>query len=776
MNATTTTERAILAFLSAHPQLIRTLVDRYPKATIYARLRSLQAGGLVAKRGRQYLLTTAGLQAKAAHEGGHAFDGLVEAYPPLREVPSAQHRALVDLALGALVLRQLTDQEEHHAGFLLVGPSLTWKSSAGRFLCLAAGADPATCLVDLAAEAGRSLWIRRDATGDIRSQRALLSASVVVLDEYGLADRAVRQAVLPLISGRCRVPLENDVLPITPVPIITMNPRPGQSLTARTGFSLPQLRRLVPCDLGAVPLPDLALTGQRALDAARAAGPLTLRAPTGSCEAFREAVVRLLRQALVPDAGGIVDVELLLGLGRGLTGWLTPPIALRQVLYDFLLVVETVSWVKPGWLDLVRAFPDRGEEAVASIGARGAAMALALPASLPPTISLFPERADLSRQKEHAAMNSRDSVLPTFTLSERSKALLVWLAENAGISLDEAVYLLIELYRMQQEFNDNDLDDLRAVVQLREACGTANIAISDLRTAVELTAGLRARGLTLDHIQATLQVAADLAEAGLYLEDAVAVVDLMKALKKAGINARLPEQLGAALKRYYALGYEPKQLGRVAKLWAQLQALDLGLDDLEQLLAQHRQLAELGLDARAAADLATAFDLAGVPDAQRAPVLGKAIALGQTGIALADLQAEQETRSQELRQLQAGQTALQEILTAGRDEQARIDQEETATRVRVAALREEAAKAEDALATAGALQHFFLGNLDAADPFFAKVITLRQLRRTRPGLFPGFETMLSVAIQAQVRQFLSRICEAPLAPPARGAVGPAANG
>jgi len=776
MNATTTTDGAILAFLSAHPQPIRTLVDRYPKATIYSRLRALQAGGLVAKRGRQYLLTTAGLQAKAAREGGQAFDGLVEAYPPLRELPSPQHRALAELEIGALVLRQLTDQEEHHAGFLLVGPSLTWKSSSGRFLCLTAGADAATCLVDLAAEAGRSLWIRRDATGDIRSQRGLLSAAVVVLDEYGLADRAVRQAVLPLISGRRRVPVENDVLPITPVPIITMNPRPGQSLTARTGFSLPQLRRLVPCDLGAVPLPDLALIGERALDASRAAGPLTLRAPEGSCEAFREAVVRLLRQVLIPDAVGIVDVELLLGLGRGLTGWLNSTMALRQVLYDFLLVVETVGWVKPGWLDLVRAFPDRGEEAAASSGARGAAMPLALPASLPPAISLFPERADLSRQKEHSSMNSRDSVLPTFLLSERSKAQLVWLAENAGIPLDEAVSLLIELYRMQQEFDDPNLDDLRTVVRLREACGAAEITASDLRTAVEFSAGLRKRGLTLDDIQTTLQVAADLADAGLYLEDAVAVVALMKALRKAGINARVPEQLGAALRRFNALGYEPKQVGRVAKLWEQMQALDLGLDDLERLLAQYRQLATLGLDARAAADLATVCDLAAVPDGQRAAVLGKAITLAQAGIALADLQAERDTRSQELRRLQAEQAALQETLKASRDEQARIEQEETEARARVTALREEAAQAEDAIVTARAIQHLFLGNLDAADPFFAKVITLRHLRRTRPGLFPGFETMLSAGIQAQVRQFLSRICEGPLGAPPPGAVGPAANG
>ncbi len=776
MKATTTTDWAILEFLSAHPQLIRCLVDTYPKATIYARLRALQAGGLVAKRGRQYLLTTAGLQVKAEHEGGHAFDGLTGAYPPLREVPSPHYRALLDLAIGALVLRQLTDQEEHHAGFLLVGPSLTWKSYAGRFFCLTAGADPSTSVVDLAAEAGRSLWIRRDAAGDIRSQRALLAAPVVVLDEYGLADRAVRQAVVPFISGRRRVPLENEVLPITPVPIITMNPRPGESLTARTGFSLPQLRRLVPFDLGAVPLPDLALTGEEALDAARKAGPLTLRAPKGSCEEFRGAVVRLLRQVLVSDAVGIVDVELLLGLGRGLTGWLTPTSALQQVLYDFLLVVETVAWVKPGWLDLVRAFPHRGEDAEASIGGRGSALKPALPASPQQTISLFPERADLSRQKEHPAMNSRDSVLPTFLLSERSKAQLVWLAENAGASLDEAVSLLIQIYRMQQEFDDNDLDDLQAVVRLREACGAAEITVSDLRTAVELTAGLRERGLTLDHIQTTLQVAADLGEAGLYLEEAVAVVDLMKALKKAGINTRVPEQLGAALTRYDALGYEPRQITRLAKLWEQLKALDLDLDHLESLLAQHRQLAELGLDTRAAADLATAFDLAGVPDGQRAEVLGKAITLGQTGIALADLQAQRETLSQELRRLQAEQAALQETLKAGRDEQARIEQQQTEARARVAALREEAAKEEDTIATALAFQHFLLGNLDTSDPFFSKVIILHQLRRARPGQFPRFETILSAAIQAQARQFLTRICEAPLAAPTSDSADPSANG
>src|SRR5260370_19936556 len=105
MTSLTPADRAVIEFLSSSPRPIRELLRAYPKATIYARLRALQGAGLVAKRGSQYLLTTAGLQVKAAHDGGRPFDGLVEACPPLRAVPSPQHRALLALEIGALVLR-----------------------------------------------------------------------------------------------------------------------------------------------------------------------------------------------------------------------------------------------------------------------------------------------------------------------------------------------------------------------------------------------------------------------------------------------------------------------------------------------------------------------------------------------------------------------------------------------------------------------------------------------------------------------------------------------
>lgn len=226
MRSMTATDWAILDFLSEAPKPIRPLLAIYAKATVYHRLRALRTQGLVAKHGTAYALTSAGQQVKAEREAEIFSEGLAQAYPPLRDVPTPQHRAMLELAIAAVGLRQHTDQEERHAGFLFLGPTLTWKSSAGAFLCLAAGVEPSTHVVDLASESGKSLWIRRGSAGEIVAQRLLLEAPVVVFDEYQLADPAVRRAIAPFLSGRRRVPVENSILTISPVPILVMNPRP----------------------------------------------------------------------------------------------------------------------------------------------------------------------------------------------------------------------------------------------------------------------------------------------------------------------------------------------------------------------------------------------------------------------------------------------------------------------------------------------------------------------------------------------------------------------
>ena len=68
------------------------------------------------------------------------------------------------------------------------------------------------------------------------------------------------------------------------------------TLEEQTTFNPAQLRRLLICNLDAVAMPDLALTGRQALEAARSYGPVVLPTIRTDLEAHREALVRLLRK------------------------------------------------------------------------------------------------------------------------------------------------------------------------------------------------------------------------------------------------------------------------------------------------------------------------------------------------------------------------------------------------------------------------------------------------------------------------------------------------
>src|SRR5206468_1215691 len=111
----------------------------------------------------------------------------------------------------------------------LFGHTLAWKSSLARFACLMLGLSPATHLIDLAAESGQSLWLRRDARGDVTFQREILTAPFLAFDEYLEADAKVRSVIQHFLSGRTIVAFDNSVLTIAPVCLVTMNARPKVS-------------------------------------------------------------------------------------------------------------------------------------------------------------------------------------------------------------------------------------------------------------------------------------------------------------------------------------------------------------------------------------------------------------------------------------------------------------------------------------------------------------------------------------------------------------------
>jgi hypothetical protein len=669
MRSLSAVDWTILEYLSTEPTPVAPLVGPLPRGSLYRHLAHLRAAGLVVKSGRRYALTSTGLALRAEREHGHAWEAMSRVYPALMQVPSPQHRALLELMLAAVVTRQYTAQPEHHAGFLLLGPTLAWKSSAARFCCQAVGVDPATHIVDCGAEAGRSLWLRRSPSGDIVAQRALINSPVAIFDEYQSADRGVRRAIAPFLAGRRHIPVENSLVEIRAVSLLVLNPGPGKTLATRTGLSIPQLRRLIPCDVGAVQLGDLALRGEAAVAAARQGGPVALRAPRGSCESFRGALVRLLPRVLKPDVVSMVDIELLLGLGTGLTAWLPEASAMRQALYDAFLVYETVGWTDAAWVDAVRQFPST---TTASTGASPIASRPG-PAAAAQQIALFPERHVSSRSEEEVAVGTHDSMLPPFTLSDATKARLIWLGQVLGAPLDRAVNAVIDHFAATQ-LDGFDCDDVEAIVRIRKQCEAVDVSLSDLRAFIEAQAVLAEHNLTMADVGPALETVETLAEAGLTVEEAGAVATLMVDLREAGVDATIVEELRTTLARYRAMGFDPVIVTPAAILVDRLRALGITPDDLNERLPH--------LDR-----LAGALSTAGLADDRRDQALARMVEVGLTEADLGDLRAKKKEIEGEIQKLKADRAEYERSLSAVQDALAQACRKESEVSQRVAALQ-----------------------------------------------------------------------------------------
>jgi hypothetical protein len=265
---------------------LRDLRGPIPSGTLYRHAGRLVQLGWLRKEHGLYRTTESGLrQLVAAGTGGHG-DRLIEVYPPLELVPTPVHRALVELIWAAMVARQHATRPDRHPFFVAFGGTLHWKTSLGAFICHALGLDPAVHIVDCGTESGKSLAVRRSGAGTLTFKRELLDTPFLVLDEVLTADAAVRAALTFFVGGRRVVPVENDQLTVRPVALLTLNPRPKATLEDRIGLSAPQIRRGLLADVDAVPMPDLAAIGERALAAARAHGPRDPRGPGAGLSGF----------------------------------------------------------------------------------------------------------------------------------------------------------------------------------------------------------------------------------------------------------------------------------------------------------------------------------------------------------------------------------------------------------------------------------------------------------------------------------------------------------
>ena len=257
-------DSAILTYCAEDFRPLKPLLQTIPKGTVYRHAKRLCQLGWLGREGRRYQATDAGRhQLQAAH------------------LPTDTHRAVFELALAAVICRQYETRADRHPFFVSAGGTLKGKTSLGIFLCLAFGLDPGRHIVECTSEAGKSLFVRRDAAGTVIYKRDEMDTPFVVLDEFQTAERAVRAALMPLLSGRLVVPLENTQLTVRCVPLVIVNPGTQATWEQRLGLSAPLIRRALIANLDAVVMPDLTLTGETALAAARAQTPLVLSASAG---------------------------------------------------------------------------------------------------------------------------------------------------------------------------------------------------------------------------------------------------------------------------------------------------------------------------------------------------------------------------------------------------------------------------------------------------------------------------------------------------------------
>ncbi len=330
------------------PNPLIGLRDRFPMATVYRRVRKLVAGGSLVKDGDLYRTTDRGREEIRFP----AFRSpLEQVLPQLVHMPTAIHRALVELIAAAVVIRQHGPQDDHHAAFVVVGPTLKWKTWTAKMVCAMFGLDPVDHVLLASSESGRSLLTRRGYGGSTVSKRGILSSPFIAVDEYHKADDRQRRMAAVYLQGTRVVAYENDRLEIRPVPLFIMNPLKGNTLQTKTGLDDPQIRRCIVADLDGVTIPEAFRSrGDELIANAMKIDPIKLagRQPV-DCSTFRDALAETLRRCVTPEALQRIDEELVLQLANGMSAFVPPEEAWIIVVRDLFVVWDTLGWMAPGW-------------------------------------------------------------------------------------------------------------------------------------------------------------------------------------------------------------------------------------------------------------------------------------------------------------------------------------------------------------------------------------------------------------------------------------------
>jgi hypothetical protein len=508
MNRLHRLDRGILSHCLNDYALLNKLLADISRGTLYRHVEKLLGAGLLAKDGPVYSTTEQGKCRLAELSGDVDWKIWDEIYSPIRHVPTPEHRAMFELTASAMAARKARVREDHHAGFVYSGPPLSWKTTAVMFQCRAFGLDPSTSIIDLTTESGRSLLVRRDGKGNVLFTRDLLNRPLICFDDFLEVQPSLRPVLHHFLSGRMVLPVENTTICIEAVPVITLNPKNKATLEEQTSFSTAQLRRLVALNLNNVRSPDLAMMGHRALEAAIKHGPIELPAPKIDARDYRQHIVALVRETLSENVWARVDTEMLATLVSGMSGFIPDPErAIQQTLYNYVLTAATLGWTTPGWSHALTSF------------------SLHRPLSRRKEQTQEPAAPNEDNDQliiwRHAMEGYRESALPPFVISDRSRArlLAITVQENIPIECaDHALDVILDNWEQRQRAG-HSLDEAYSALQLSKELGQGNLAIQDVKLAMKLRHHLQEGAYTVDDLQAALDLAPVLRAQGLTAKD-----------------------------------------------------------------------------------------------------------------------------------------------------------------------------------------------------------------------------------------------------------------
>ena len=273
-------------------------------------------------------------------------------YPPLEEVPTPTHQAIIELVLAEMSDRSWPVRDDHHLSFLNFGATFAWKTNSAKFCAhMVTDGETTPYILPLSGEGGCSLWVRKTSTGKIIFKREILEKPYICLDDYHRADRDGKRAAAHLLTGQMQIPVENEMQTIRCVTMVNLNPQKGETVFEKTGFDGPLIRRFIPCNLDAIELPNLKDIGEKALDSAAVFGPLEIKEPTSDCTKYRKELINYFEELFTEAGQRYIDVEGLLNIARGFIGYgFTPLEAVRYVLYKVSLPYSSLGWLQSKWL------------------------------------------------------------------------------------------------------------------------------------------------------------------------------------------------------------------------------------------------------------------------------------------------------------------------------------------------------------------------------------------------------------------------------------------